>query len=47
VANVSPKELRALKKLAKIMRAYSDAQIAAIVASGTLIEVKGNGQAVS
>jgi hypothetical protein len=47
VGNISPKELKALKKLAKIMLAYSDAQIAAVVASGTLVEVKCNGKAIS
>jgi len=47
LANVGPKELKALKKLAGIMLGYSDAQIAAAVASGTLNEVKYSGKAVS
>jgi hypothetical protein len=47
LGNISPKELSALKKLARIMLAYSDGQIAMVVASGTLIEVKCNGKAVS
>jgi hypothetical protein len=45
--NVSPKELKALRKLAKIVLAYSDVHLAAAVASGTLIEVQCNGEAVS
>ena len=47
LGNISPKELGALKKLAKIMLAYSDAQLATIVASGALLEVRCNGKAVS
>lgn len=47
LGNVSPKELKALKKLAKIMLAYSEAQIEALLASGPLVEVKCNGEAVS
>jgi hypothetical protein len=47
LGNISPKELKALKKLAKIVLGYSDAQIATVVASGTLVEVKCNGKAVS
>lgn len=45
--NVSPRELKALKKLAKVMLAYSDAQLAKGVASGALAEVKCNGKTVS
>ena len=47
LGNISPKELKALKKLAKIVLGYSDAQIATVVASGTLVEVKCDGKAVS
>ena len=47
LGNINPKERKALKKLAKIMLGYSDAQIATVVASGTLVEVKCNGKAVS
>ena len=47
VGNVSSKELGALKKLAKVMLAYSEAELETIAASGTLIEVECNGKAVS
>ena len=47
LGNINLKELKALKKLAKIMLEYSDAQIATVVASGTLVEVKCNDKAVS
>lgn len=47
VANVNPRELKALKKLAKIMLAYSDDQLASLLVSGILVEVKCNGKAVS
>jgi len=44
VGNISRRELKALKGLAKIMLAYSDAQLTSIIASGTLIEVHCNGK---
>jgi hypothetical protein len=47
LGNISSKELKALKRLAKIMLGYSDAQFATLVSSGTLVEVKCNGKAVS
>jgi len=47
LGNVSPIELKALKKLAKMMLAYSDGQMATVIASGTLVEVKCDGKAVS
>jgi len=46
LGNISPKELKALKRLAKIMLAYSDAQLTSIVASGTLVEVHCDGKTV-
>lgn len=45
VGNISPKELQVLKKLAKIVLGYSEAQIASVVESGTFVEVKCNGKA--
>jgi len=42
--NISPTELKALKQLAKIMLAYTDAQLTSIAASGTLIEVHCDGK---
>jgi hypothetical protein len=47
LGNVTPKELKALKKLAKIMLGYSDAQLTTVVASGALVEVQFNGNEVS
>jgi hypothetical protein len=47
LGNITPKELKTVKKLAKFMLAYSDAQLATVVASGTLVEVQCNGKAVS
>jgi hypothetical protein len=49
VANIRPDELTALKKLAFSMLGYSVNELEAVVASGTLIEVKcdGNNKAVS
>jgi hypothetical protein len=47
LSNITPKELKALKKLAKIMLGYSDSQLATVVASGALVEVQCNGKAVS
>jgi hypothetical protein len=47
LGNINPREVKALKELAKIILGYSEAQIAIVLASGTLIEVKCNGQAVS
>ncbi|MBZ5628494.1 MAG: type II toxin-antitoxin system RelE/ParE family toxin [Acidobacteriia bacterium] len=47
LGNINPNELKALKKLARIMLGYSDAQIATVVALGTLFEVKCNGKTVS
>jgi hypothetical protein len=38
--NIDSGELKALKKLAKILLAYSDPQLATLVTSGTLIEVR-------
>ena len=46
LGNISPNELKALKKLGKIMLAYSDAQLATVVTSGTLVEVKCNDKTV-
>lgn len=45
--NINPQELKALKKLAKIMLGYADAELASVIASGTLIEVRCHGEAVS
>ncbi|MGA3160518.1 MAG: type II toxin-antitoxin system RelE/ParE family toxin [Terracidiphilus sp.] len=49
VENIRPDELVALKKLAFSMLAYSEDALARVVANGTLIEVKcdGNNEAVS
>jgi len=40
IGNISPRELKALKKLARILLAYSDLQLATVVTSGTLVEVR-------
>jgi len=40
VGNISPRELKALKKLARILLAYSDLELATVVTFGTLIEVR-------
>ena len=42
--NIGRDELAALKKLAREMLAYGDHQLRSAVASGTLIEVKCNGE---
>ncbi len=49
VENIRPDELVALKKLALSMLAYSEDALASVVANGTLMEVKcdGNNEAVS
>jgi hypothetical protein len=49
VENLRPDELVALKKLAFSMLAYDEKALEAVVASGTLIEVKcgGNKEAIS
>ena len=47
LGNINPQELKALKKLARIMLGYSEAQMAIVAASGTLTEVKCDGKAVS
>jgi hypothetical protein len=41
-ANVAPKELKALKRLAGVLLGLSDAQLEAAQAAGELIEVEGN-----
>jgi hypothetical protein len=41
-ANVSAKELKALKQLADVLLGFSDAQLEAAQAAGELIEVEGN-----
>ena len=40
-ANVTAKELEALKKLAALLLGFSEAQLAAAVAAGELLKVKG------
>ena len=40
IGNISPRELKALKKLARILLAYSEPELAKVVKSGTLMEVK-------
>ncbi len=49
VENIGPEGLAALKKLAFSMLAYGEDEIERVVASGTLVEVKcdGNNEAVS
>lgn len=49
LANIRSDELAALKKLASQMLPYNDQELAAAVASGTLVEVKpdGHNEAVS
>ncbi len=47
LGNISPRELQALKKLAKIILSFSDAELRTAVASGTLVEVKCDGETVS
>ena len=42
-ANVSAKELKALKRLADVLLGFSDEQIAAAQAAGELIEVENDG----
>ncbi len=42
-ANVSAKELKALKRLADVLLGFSDEQIAAAQAAGELIEVESDG----
>jgi hypothetical protein len=44
--NITDDELAALKKLASLLLAYSDAELERAVESGTLIEVNCHGQAV-
>lgn len=44
VENIGSVELRALKKLASEMLAYRPKELAEAVASGTLLEVKCNGE---
>ena len=46
LGNIGPQELKALKKLAKIMLGYSETQVATVLASGTLIEVKCDGKTI-
>ena len=40
IGNISPRELKALKKLARVLLDYSDLELATVVTSGTLIEVR-------
>lgn len=47
VDNIDARELRALKKLAKIMFAYSEAEMIIMVRSGALLEVNCHGKTVS
>lgn len=47
ISNITPTERAALKKLAKVLLSISDAEIAAAVRVGTLIEVYCNGEALS
>jgi len=47
VGNIDGSELQALKKLAKVMLAYSEAQIVSAVASGLLLEVRCDGKTIS
>ncbi len=42
-----PNELKALRKLAKVVLGYSDAQIASVMASGVWWRCKFNGNKVS
>ncbi len=46
LGNISPRELKALRKLAKIVLAYLEAQLASSMASGALIEIRHNGETV-
>jgi len=43
IGNIGPRELKALKKLAKIILAYSDAEMRRALASAALIEVRCDG----
>lgn len=47
LGTINPRELKALKKLAKIMLGYADTQLPAVVASETLIEVQCHDKTVS
>jgi hypothetical protein len=47
VGNINSRELKALKKLAKIMLAHTDAQLASLLSLGILVEVECNGKAIS
>jgi len=43
IGNIGPRELKALKKLAKLILAYSDAEMRRALASEALIEVRCDG----
>jgi hypothetical protein len=43
IGNIGPRELKALKKLAKIILGYSDSEMRMASASGALIEVRCDG----
>jgi len=45
--NVDAAELKALKKLAKVVLRYSDAEMATTIAAGVFVEVKCHGKTVS
>jgi hypothetical protein len=47
MANIGTAELKALKNLAKVVLAYSEAEMNAAVASGVFVEVKCDGETVS
>jgi len=47
VANIDAGELKALKQLAKVVLAYSEAEITAAAASGVFVEVKCDGETIS
>lgn len=47
IGNINAAELTALKRLAKVMLGYSETEIATAKLSGTLLEVRCNGETIS
>jgi hypothetical protein len=47
LANIDPSELKALKKLAKVVLGYSEAEMASAVVSGVFVEVNCDGKTIS
>lgn len=44
VENIRPDELKALRKLARELLAYNEIELRSAIASGTLVEVRWNGE---